>query len=133
MFQKNVYHMIPCYMLNTLFCFLETYAYLCFIFLKYILPKYPHMHTYNKCKYGWERQLQKTGSSLGKERGNSIKTEFKGSLNSVFQGLFPNKNRYKVNMAFNTPCIWRAAIIFVTSLAVGLSSPVLVLCEIFHN
>lgn len=55
-------------------------------------------------------------------RGNSIKMEEKRSLNSVFQGLFPSKNRYKVNMAFNTPCICRAAIILVTSLALDLFS-----------
>ena len=70
---------------------------------------------------------------LGRREETASKQSKKGSLNSVFQGLFPNKNRYKVNMAFNTPCIWRAAIIFVTSLALGLSSPVLFLCEIFHN
>lgn len=55
-------------------------------------------------------------------RGNSIKMEEKRSLNSVFQGLFSSKNRYKVNMAFNTPCICRAAIILVTSLALDLFS-----------
>lgn len=47
----------------------------------------------------------------------------KRSLNSVFQGLFPSKNRYKVNMAFNTPCICRAAIILCYITGTGFIFP----------
>lgn len=69
--------------------------------------------------------MEKTASEewfIPWEEETASKWRKKGALILFFRVYFLVKNRYKVNMAFNTPCICRAAIILVTSLALDLFS-----------
>ena len=74
-------------MLNTLFCFVETYAYLCFIFLKYILLKYPHMYTCNKMQI-WMGKSASEEWFIPWEEETASKQSEKGALILSFRVYF---------------------------------------------